>query len=90
MPPSLIGNPNAPCRPSRAATAARGKLESRTTSSIQAGSPLRHTRPGSPTARSNVVARLTASNSGTATDAGCQVSRQRIEVPERSTVQTAP
>ena len=64
-PPSLIGKPNAPCSPSRAATGARGKFGSCTTSSIQAGSPLRQTRPGQPTARSKVGARLTASNSGT-------------------------
>ena len=90
MPPSLIGKPKAPWSPSRAATGPRGKFVSRTTSSIQTGSPLRHTRPGSPTARSKCVWRVTASNSASATDGECQVSRQRIEVPEGSTVQTAP
>ena len=63
-PRSRIGNPNAACRPSRAATCARGKLVSCTTSGIQAGSPLAQTRPGSPTPRANVEARLMASNSG--------------------------
>ena len=61
------GKPRAPCSPSRSATAARGKLESRTTSGIHAGRPLVHTRPGSPTPGGNTVVRLMASNSGNAT-----------------------
>ncbi len=47
--PSRIGNPRAACKPSRAAAGARGKFRSVTTSGIHAGSPLAHTRPGSPT-----------------------------------------
>ena len=58
------GKPNAACRPSRAATAARGKLRSWTTSGIQAGSPVDQTRPGKPTPGAKVAPRLIASNSG--------------------------
>ena len=55
--PTTIGKPKAPCRPSRAAARARGKLASLTTSGIQAGWPLAQTRPGSPTPGANVVCR---------------------------------
>ncbi len=88
--PSTIGKPMAPCSPSRAATLARGKLESCVTSAIHAGRALSQTRPGRPTPRRNTAPRVAASNSDTTIDARCQVSRQRIDVPARSTVHTAP
>ena len=39
---------NAACSPAFTALGARGKFASAPTSTIQAGSPLTHTRPGSP------------------------------------------
>ena len=54
-PPRRMGNAKAACSPSAAASGARGKFASHTTSGIQQrASPLLHTRPGSPTPRSNV------------------------------------
>ena len=63
-PRSRTGNPNAAWSPSRAATSARGKFASWTTSGIQAGSACAQTRPGRPIPRANVVSRLAASNRG--------------------------
>ena len=90
--PARSGSPMAPCSPSRAATLARGKLESCVTSAIHAGRALSQTRPGRPTPRRNTAPRVAASNSDTTIEARCQVSRQRIDVagevdrPHRSVV----
>src|SRR5262249_23033585 len=62
-PGPMIGKPNAPCRPSFAAAAARGKFGSGTTSAIHAARPVLQTRPGSPTPCGNVTRRLTSTNS---------------------------
>ena len=62
--PTTMGQPKAPCSPSLAAGAARGKLASWTTSRIQCGLPVAQTWPGSPSPRPNVRRRLAASNSG--------------------------
>src|SRR5205814_1869722 len=72
--PRTIGNPNAPCSPSRPAISARGKFVSATTSRIQAGSPVAQTRPGRPTPVAKVRRRLRASNRGNDIGGGCHVS----------------
>ena len=54
-----------------------GKFGWRKTSRIHAGSPLAHTRPGSPTPGPNVMRRLTASNSSKVRPGAVQMSLQR-------------
>ena len=76
--PRRMGNPNAACSPTRAATGPRGKFESVVTSGIQAGCRLAHTRPGSPTPR--VEPRLLA-------EGGELVELQRLVVPGRRGVE---
>src|SRR5712692_6480855 len=53
-----MGKAKALCRPQRAATAARGKFASASTSAIQTGSRLIHTWPGKPMPAANAVLRV--------------------------------
>jgi hypothetical protein len=81
------GRAHAAWSPSRAATRARGKMLSFVTSGIHNGSPDDQTRPGGPTPRRNVIARLAASNSGNRTVGGFQISLQRRTSAAPSIVQ---
>ena len=78
---SAIRTPRAAPRARR--PAARGKLESSVDVSDPGRLAARPHAAGQPDAAREGVARLTASNSGTATDGGCQVSTQRIDLPGR-------
>jgi hypothetical protein len=85
-----MGNPKAPWSPSRAAVSARGKFKSGTTSRIQAGWPLVHTRPGRPMPGPKVIWRLARSNSGKCSGDKRHVSTQRSTSASRSIRHSAP
>ena len=80
-----IGKQNAAASPQRTAIGARGKFGSAPTSTIQAGSPLAQTRPGSPSPGASDRLRVTAPNCPGA----FHVSMQRSS-PAPVSVQTAP
>jgi hypothetical protein len=79
-----IGKQSAAHRPPRAAAWARGKLASASTSTIHAGSPLDHTRPGRPCPRASVIRSLSERNSCVSVSGACQTATQRRSSPDET------
>src|SRR5215470_3841642 len=83
----MIGKPNAPWSPSRAAASARGKFESSVISEIHAALPLLQIRPGRPTPGANAIGRLLFARSCPTRDGAIQMSPQRNTLLSASTLQ---